>query len=96
VSLSRRQLLFRIRRWVKPPFRPVGSRPVARSLVRLTRLQSKIMRDAEDPSAKVLPRPAQLEMAEEGQEHFLDDLLGVVHGYAERKGIPEQRPPPGP
>jgi hypothetical protein len=34
-------------------------------------------------------------MAEEGQEHFLDDLLGVVHGYAERKGIPEQRPPPG-
>lgn len=53
------------------------------------------MRDAEGPSAKVFPRSAQLEMAEEGQEHFLGDLLGVVHGYAERKGISEQRPPPG-
>lgn len=46
------------------------------------------MRDPEDPSAKVFPRSAQLEMVEEGQEHFLDDFLVGVHGYAERKGIP--------
>jgi hypothetical protein len=51
------------------------------------------MHDAEDPSANVFPRSAQLEMAEEGQKDFLDDFLGVVHGYAERKCIPEQRPP---
>jgi hypothetical protein len=49
------------------------------------------MRDAEDPSAKVFSRSAQLEMAKEAQEPFLDNLFGVVHGYAERKGIPEQR-----
>ena len=52
------------------------------------------MRDAEDPSAKVFPRSAQLEMAEEGQEHFLGDLLASCTGMP-RKGISEQRPPPG-
>ena len=59
-------------------------------MVRIKLFQCEIMRDAEDPGAKVFPRSPQLEMLKEGQEHFLDDFFGIVHGYAESKCIPKQ------
>jgi hypothetical protein len=55
--LSRRQLFLGIRRWVRLLVRNrrVGGGPRERFLVRVKLFQSEIMRDTEDPAAKILP-----------------------------------------
>jgi hypothetical protein len=70
---------------------PIGGRLGVGFLVRIELLQGEIMRDAEDPAKKVFSRSPQLEMPEEGQEHFLDNFLRIDHGNVKRKRITEKR-----
>jgi hypothetical protein len=86
-------MFLRVGRWVGRIFRnrPVWRRLVARSLIAVALLQGEIMRDAEDPAAKVSPGLACLKVAEERQKHFLYDFFRIVHGYAKRKRVTQKR-----
>ncbi len=81
-----RHLLFRVRGWVKLPFRdrPIAFDSVVRSVVRMAPLQGKIVRDAKNPTPKVLARFPEPQVSKERQENLLNDLLPVMHGQTER------------
>jgi hypothetical protein len=89
LSLRERQLTFGIGRRVKLLFRDcaIGSDGIARNLVGVAMLQSKIVRDAKNPTPQIAPRFPQPQMLEQRQENFLCDFLGVMSGYAEGERV---------
>src|SRR6202012_3630095 len=60
-------------------------------LYRVALLQCKIVRDAEEPPAKILTRSALLQMPEQSQESFLHHLFGVMRGEAKGKPVAQKR-----
>ncbi len=54
-------------------------------------LERQVVRDPEQPAAKVRPGPAELHVPEQREEHVLYNVLRVVSADAERPDVPQQR-----
>jgi hypothetical protein len=87
LPLTRMELLFRIRRWVDVPIGKVlCSRPAGEA----TMSETEVMGHTKDPAPQILARLLLLQMLKEGEENFLDDLLGVVSLQTDGNKIAQQ------
>jgi hypothetical protein len=65
--------------------------PLMQTSVLMMALQAKVVSDPEDPALHIRSRFARSKVSVQGEEYFLDHVLGVLDPEFERSQIPHQR-----
>jgi hypothetical protein len=82
LSLPRVQLLLGIRAGVDLALKDAVVFRIGGTPCRAPALQPQVVRDAEDPAAKIMARASELKVLEKGQKYFLRHFLGIVIAHA--------------
>lgn len=70
---------------------PIKFRSLSPAAVCLTLLQCQVVRDPENPAAKIAPRLAHLQVAEQREKYLLRDLFSVMQSDSERERVAKHR-----